>query len=568
MRNDDAQLYLVTGAAAAVGLAALWLTGALAGAVFGSGWTSTRLGDLPVTAARLPLHLGDPRSAWPREARAALPGPTAFYLIATLVLIAFVAVALAGVRTAERLGVTEMPGGRRKPPSAKAASRRDLRPLRVPSPGAGRITLGHSKGLLLAAEKRQSVIVFAPTETHKTSALVIPALLEWEGPVLVTSVKNDLIAPTLTRREGLGEVMIFDPTQATGMPRSRATPLWGATSWRGAMRVAEWLSSAARLGHNSGLQDADFWSATGQKLLGPLLFAAAANGRTVETVVRWLDEGPEESEDEVAELLEATGVAEATRAWRATQNREERQRSSIYTTAEMAMAAFADPRVVEETAGADYSPAALLDGRANTLYICAPRSEQKRLRPLFSMLVQELVAVAEQLYATTGKPLDPPLLLLLDECANIAPIPDLDKVAATGAGQGIQLLSVFHDLAQLASLYGRSSSTVVNNHAAKIAGAGISDPETGKYFSSLIGAGKFDQRSRTAGERGRTSTTEGEAFRDLAPPSVVRETKPGTGLLVYKHIPHTKISLRPWFEERTLRRLQQASPGVSEAKEV
>jgi len=168
-----------------------------------------------------------------------------------------------------------------------------------------------------------------------------------------------------------------------------------------------------------GMKDAQFWVAMAEKLLAPLLFAAATNGRTVGQVVRWLDEGAEASEGEVTELLEESGSEDALRAWRATLNREERQRASVFSTAQATVEAFSDPYVIEETAGADYTPTTLLDGGANTLYLCAPEHEQERLAPLFSMLVQELLAVVAESTTATGKPLDPPLLLLLDEAATI-----------------------------------------------------------------------------------------------------------------------------------------------------
>jgi type IV secretion system protein VirD4 len=446
------------------------------------------------------------------------------------------------------------------------ASARDLRALRVPAPQPKRLTLGRSGGALIAAEERQSVIVFAPTETFKTAGFVIPALLEWEGPVLVTSVKSDLLGPTIARRESLGEVRIFDPARKTKQTSARATPLWGATSWEGAMRVAHWLMAAARVSETGGLADANFWFATAEKLLAPMLFAAASDGRPIADVGRWIEEGPEANAAEVCGLLEQTKEEGALRAWRAIFGREARQRSSIYMTADVAMRVFADPIVAQETSGADYSPGMLLDGNANTLYLCAPRHEQRRLRPLFSTIVQELLAVVEDLHAEREAPLDPPLLLLLDEAANIAPIPDLDEVASTAAGQGVQLLSVFQDVAQVSHRYGRQASTIVNNHAAKIVGSGISDPETVNYFTRIVGAGAFEQRSQTSGERGRRSQTEGETYRDLAPANVLREAEPGTGLLVYKHLPPTKIQLRPWFREATLRELRQASQRGSEAR--
>ena len=60
---------------------------------------------------------------------------------------------------------------------------------------------------------------------------------------------------------------------------------------------------------------------------------------------------------------------------------------------------------------------------------------------------------AQDRYAATGAPLDPPLLLMLDEAAHIAPIRDLATLAATGAGQGIVLCTIWQDLAQIETVY-------------------------------------------------------------------------------------------------------------------
>lgn len=567
MNEGGDRLIWVAAGALVVGLAAVWATGALA-ALLGGGWDPLPVAELPATAARLLSHLGDPAAAWPAGRRRAMPGAVAFWLCALVVGAAMTLLALGAMRAAAHLGV-EWPGGGddRRAPSSRWARAADLAPLRVRQPQPGRLTLGRHGRHLLAAGERQSVIVVAPTGGHKTTGLAIPSLLEWEGPAIVTSVKTDLLLDTLAHRESKGRVMIFDPARTTGLPRARVTPLWGAGTWRGAMRIAHWLGAAARTGSASGLQDADFWFAAAEKLLAPLLFAAASEGQTMSSVVRWLDEGAERSEPEVLDILRAAGVEEAERAYLATQNREERQRSSVYTTAEMIVAAFADPEVAAETAGADWSPTDFLDGGSNTLYLCAPLHEQERLRALFSMVVQELFAEVYERAARTGKPLEPPLLGLFDEAANIAPIPNLHEVASTAAGQGIQVLSIFQDLAQISARYGRNAATIVNNHRAKLIGVGISDPETLTWASRVIGAGEFEQRSQTAGERGRRSTTQGDTYRDLAPAGVLREGPLNTAVLIYGSLPPAQIRLRPWFQEADLRRIREASSDGSEVRE-
>lgn len=467
------------------------------------------------------------------------------------------AVAMGAVVLAVHLLDRRMRGGggakHRRVEGARWASKRDLRHLRVRGPEPGRLTLGRQGRRLIAAEDRASVVVFGPsTVSLKTTGFAIPSVLEWDGPVVATSVKSDLLLTTIERRRELGRTMVFDPTGVTGIESVKASPLSGCGSWRGAMLVAHRLASSARSGGSSGLEDGDFWYSAAEKLLSPLLYAAASSGGDMADVIRWLNDGAEAEPEVTARLNAAAESKDALSAWAANWNREERQRSSIYTTAETILGAFADPRVLDATSGTGYTPAALLDGRANTLFLCASDYEQERLRTLFAAMIAELVAVVSDISAQTGEPIDPPLLIVLDEAANIAALPELDGLASTGAGKGIQLVTVFQDLAQVVARYGKRAQTIVNNHRAKVFASGISDPDTLDYISQVVGEGEFRQRSETAGEKGRASSTEGSTYRALTPANVVRGARPGSALLVYGHLPPARLSLRPWFADRDL----------------
>ncbi len=449
-------------------------------------------------------------------------------------------------------------------PAASWASWWELRVLRARRPANGRLTLGRQGGTLICAEPLGSAIVLAPTQSQKTTGLAIPALLEWRGPVVATSIKTDLVRATIERRAALGEAMVYDPSGTTKYESVKATPLGACRDWRGALRVASWLCGAARLG-SGGLQDSAFWYAAAEKLLAPLLWAAAVSGGEIGHVVAWLDAGPE-AQPQVTRLLRRFGPREARGAWQATWNRDPRQRASIYTTAETVLAAYADPRVAALCAEPEYTPARLLAG-ANALYLCAPAHEQQRLRPLFVALLRELIGEVYERASASGDPLDPPLLLVLDEAANIAPLPDLAELASSGAGQGIQLLSVFQDLAQVRSRYGAEGArTILANHRARLFGAGTSDPDTYEYLRAAIGAGEFAQRSHTRGDPSRRSATESRTYRDLAPAKAVREAPPGTALLLYGRLPAARIALRPWYRDRRLRALA-AGAGSRERSE-
>jgi type IV secretion system protein VirD4 len=439
-----------------------------------------------------------------------------------------------------------------KSSSSQWANHGDLRSLVVKRPEPRRLTLGRVGTALVAAEERQSVIVLGPTQSMKTSGLAIPAILEWNGPVVATSVKTDLLTHTIDERRATGQTWVYDPTSCTQIPTSQWSPLHGCGDWHGAQRTAAWLASSARA-DGSGLQQEEFWYASAAKLLAPLLFAAALSERTITDVVRWVNL---QEEKEVRDALRHAGVPAALESATASFQREGRQRSSVYTTAETLLSAYEDPLVAASASRSDIQPGQLLDGGRNTLYVVAPSHEQQRLRPLFETLLHTVISQAFERSSVSGKPLDPALLVVLDEAANIAPLRDLDTLASTAAGHGIQLVSVFQDLSQISNRYGERAQTVVNNHRAKIVLSGISDTYTLEYASRLLGDEEVLHSSITRGNQGAHSTTESTTMRSLAPAHALRGIRPGEGVLVYGHLPPARLRLRPWFREKATRALK------------
>lgn len=542
-------LAIVSLLAAGVAAAAMAdLVGGLAGFLFGDGWTVVPLTEMPAVLGRLPACLAQPRDAWPAEMRSTLPGCAGFAAAFALVLTLPVGATVA---------VSRWRGWRRHdaPRAARWARVRELAPLRVREAGGGRVVLGRLGHSLIAAEPRQSVLVVAPTQTGKTTALAVPAILEWDGPVLATSVKSDLVHDTLRRRAAVGEVRVFDPAASTGLPRAHWTPLASCADWQSARKTADRLAKAAQASPRSGM-DAEFWSQAGARFLAPLLLAAALRNRGIADVIRWIDA---EDHQEVLDTLDAPEHEAARNAAVAVWTADDRLRSSLYLTASLALEAYSDPVVLACAQRADLTPRWLLDGGANTAYICAPTDEQARLRPLFTTLVREILGEVYAMAARTGRPLDRPLLVVLDEAANIAPLPDLDQIASTGAGQGLQLVTVFQDLAQVHERFGTKADTIVNNHRAKLFGAGVSCARTLDYLRRVLGDAELHQRSETSAERGRRSTTKSSTFRPIAPPNVLREARTDSLLLIYGTLPPAVVRSRPWFRDRALRTLAGGS---------
>ena len=76
--------------------------------------------------------------------------------------------------------------------------------------------------------------------------------------------------------------------------------------------------------------------------------------------------------------------------------------------------------------------------------------------------------------------------MVVDEAGNM-PLAWLPEVAATCAGIGILLVTIWQSKAQLDAAYGRLSDSVLTNHLTKVVFSGCSDPATLDYVSRLLG---------------------------------------------------------------------------------
>jgi type IV secretion system protein VirD4 len=518
------------------------------------------LGELAAGVAALPRHGADPGGAWPRNVRDQLPAPAVYWAAQVAVVVALVAATIAMLRRRRR---SARGHPLRVRPDAGVARAGELADLHVAAQTPGRLILGTVGHGLVATRPGDSLAVVGPTGCGKTAGFAIPALLEWEGPIIATSVKADLITSTLDHRRGRGKVFVYDPTGAAGIGESATwSPIGACRTWAGAMRSAAWLAEAAQPRRDS-VTDGDYWYTQARRGLAPYLFAAGLDSRTMGDVVRWIDG---QNEHDIAEVLDAAlysddptiaaGAEAAQVVAEGLWSREERLKGSVFSTIENILAPYADPGVVAASGASGLDFADWLAGD-NTIYVVATAHEQARLRPVLSVLVQQAVRTAYDTAARAGSGrLQHPLLVMLDEAANIAPLPDLPGYAATARSHGITLVSIWQDLAQLRNLYGTEAQSLLNNHRAKLFGSGIADIDSLDYLSRLIGEQRHLERQHSHDINGdRRSVSEHTSFRRLAPPDLLRRVRAGHAVLIYGAELPAYVALRPWYADHALRRL-------------
>ncbi len=356
-----------------------------------------------------------------------------------------------------------------------------------------------------------------------------------------------------------GEVRIFDPTGATQLPHTPWSPVAAASTWEGARRVAARLLGVGESGRTNSA-DESFWRPAGARYLAPLLFAGAHGDLTMGDILSWIATVNEEEPAELLRASPARGASPALEALTSVWEADGRFRSSLIQTVSTALDAWQEPAIAAATAGESQITADwLLDG-ANTLYLVSPADDQRRLRGLFAALVADITAGAFQRSARTGKPIEPALLLALDEAANVAPLPNLDEIASTGPGQGVQLLTVLQNISQATDRWGRDrAETIVANHRARIFCSGIGDRTTLEYLRQTLGDEEVTRHStQRSGALQPASRTVSSEFRALAGAHLVRQADADVALLIYGRLAPAWLRLRLWYADSTLLSLAAA----------
>ncbi len=360
---------------------------------------------------------------------------------------------------------------------------------------------GFSAGIDLVLERRSSLLVVGPTQAGKTSSLVVPSLLRWSGPAVVTSVKRDVVDATDRWRRSQGRVQVLDPGRDTGLTWD---PLEGVTTIRHALRVARDLTTPS-----TGRGDTEFWNSLAAKLVAALLLCAVESSRTIFDVAAVVEE---------RDFDGWTGVAPGAGALvRSFLTHESKTLDGVLTTAETMLLPwrFAQPLAAVRP---------VVHG-SHTLYLCAPRGELAHYEPLFRGALRSVLDEQQRLVDERRQHR---LLLLLDEAATVAPLEDLDQLAATLSGLGVTLVTVVQDFAQLAARWGPRAATIVNNHGARIVLSGLADPSVRTYLPELV-----DPSSPAAAS--------------------LRRGTPGTAHVVAGGRPVVTVRLRPWWRVRRLR---------------
>jgi len=452
-----------------------------------------------------------------------------------------------------------------------------------------RVVVGSDGRGLVTAGAEQSVLVLGPPRSGKTTTLVIPNVLAAWGPVLTTSTKPDVMAATVAYRRRRGRCWLYDPsgTVATpdGVERLRWSPVTAAATWDGALLVARALVGGARPA--TGMTDASHWTERAEALLAPLLHAAALGGDEMGEVLSWVNR---RDGTHAAARLRSAGTA--TDLLTGLLSTEERELSAIWSTASGVLAAYRSDAALVSAGDPNFDPRSFVAG-ADTVFVCASARHQDLVAPLVVGLIEDVRAASFERAAArtavalgragTGAPVpaaplpaglwdgvEAPVLLALDEAANIAPLPDLPSLVSEGGSQGVLTLACLQDLAQARRRWGVEADGFGSLFGATVVLPGIGDVRTLEALSVLCGSEDVWVRadSRTPGQplgRRRSRTWSSHRQRRLAPDEIGRG-RPGRALLLGGARTPAWSPLSPWWtvpEWAPVRSPGRVAPGLA-----
>ncbi|MEU4878200.1 type VI secretion protein [Streptomyces sp. NPDC021608] len=299
------------------------------------------------------------------------------------------------------------------------------------------------------AGRPETAVHFAPADVrHATAA---QAVRDAEGPALVLTSNPALWLDTKDARAKLGPVHLYDPAHRCDTPaRLHWSPVTGCGDKATALARATALLAPVR--PTARLDQAV--AETAETLLRSYLHAAAIDGRTVRHVHRW---------------SQGAGIQEAVRALRTnpkaapgaageleaalTAHPERRDIAQELTS--RALSALSTINI-REACTPNRSDALALDSfvdEGGTLYVVGESLEDPRTSPgampLLTALVSSVVERGRRMAerSSSGR-LDPPLTLVLDDVAAVAPLPQLPDLLSTGHDRGLPTLALLRSREQ------------------------------------------------------------------------------------------------------------------------
>lgn len=426
-------------------------------------------------------------------------------------------------------------------------------------------TLGRSRGITIHVSTEESMVIQGAPRSGKGLYVVINAILDAPGAVVTTSTRADNLVVTMkARATGDRPVTVFDPQGMSGLPSTlRWSPVRGCQDPDIATRRALVITADTEMkGENAA------WQKRSLIVLQCLLHAAALSGEGVRAFRRWSS-----SPVLAREALEVLSRGGAALGWQADLmgilEDDPRNTSNSWIGVSAAVAPLSSPKVLAaldpQDESEEFDPKSFIRDRG-TLYLIGTRAGAAAAGPYLSALIDDIDnAAREMAFVSPGGRLDPPLSLILDEIANLAPWPGLPIALSDGGGIGISTLVVLQSLSQARTGWSiDEAATIWDSAIIKVIFGGGSDERDLRSLAGLLGERSLTLTTRSWSSQGRQ---DGEQIRDSPVIALdeIRRLPAGTALMLGRRTRPILLDLRGWHKRKDAAELGRSKAETERA---
>ncbi len=340
----------------------------------------------------------------------------------------------------------------------------------------------------------------------KTSCVCVPQITQTRGPVLATTNKRDLVDMCRGPRTRQGNVWIFDPQDIIGEP---ATWWWNPLSFIKTLADAELLarlfSASAR---DDNAQTDAYFDVEAENYLATLLLAAAAAKEPITAIYEWITRP---GDDTPVAILRMAGHDRPADKLNSIITLTEKQRDGVIGTASKMVTWLTNETLLPwitptgpDDARPQFDPEAFV--RTTQSLFLVSKEGHGTTRAATVALTVATVTAAERLGARSPRGRLPiPMMVVLDEAANVVRWPDLPDLYSHFGSRGIVMSTFLQSWNQGVAVWGRDGMEKLWSAAnVRVVGAGIAQADFLNDVSTLIGDHDVIRRdSSTSGRSGR-----------------------------------------------------------------
>ncbi len=395
----------------------------------------------------------------------------------------------------------------------------------------------------------QGTIVVAPVGLGKTTAMIIPNVLECQGSLIITDPSGEVFTLTAGYLEERGyKIQVLNTSE---IEKSFSyNPLARVTNEKEAKQIADILIECAS---PDSTGDQQFWNAGASmaiNLMIRVLLKENPKYKTLHNLKHLLDHFGSGGE-ELDQLFLRQDDERLFSEWKSFIAQADKVKQSMISTAKTALEKFSDPELCQ-----------LCSGRTLPLDLGSLRKERTATYvmsredkiPYYSFIYRMLyMEVFENLMDTPGKK-DLPVFFFLDEFANVGKLPNFQAYATTIRRRRVAMMIVLQELSQLEGLYGKNNADTIifGGMANKIFYPGLG-LETTKRISEMLGSTPAHYSVD-----GKPNVKE----RPLMTAAEVRTMHDHEALYIFANHRPLKFRLLPFFKSRRMRKLTELPSPV------